>query len=147
MRLRAIIVFAIVLGGLLIWEFVPIQVKIWDGYVVLTVHVSRPNGNPQLVGCKAFSRRNSAEEGLLIWTVAAKGFDGAPLSETQPLQGKTLKVSIPTTSRESPMGRETRFAYCKFLLVIAQLQDGQRIGEIVEVPDPRITREITVTLP
>ena len=43
--------------------------------------------------------------------------------------------------------REQNFFPCRALVVFAVMDDGERVGKAVEIPDPTKTREVIVTLP
>jgi hypothetical protein len=142
MRRTFLILALLVVACVLAWEFIPIQVMIWDGEFDLTVHVSSSDGPLHSVSCQAFSRREDAEyvvkhllppEGL--WFTVADPFDGQPLT-----------VGVPLSGRVSPWGRELGRFQFKYLVVIGQLKDGRRIGKLVEIPDSRESREVSVAL-
>jgi len=140
--------FVVVIGltaiGALAWEFVPIQVKVWDGSFDLTVRVSSADGPLRSVRCESFARREHAEEllerpgppGSRVWSVAAEPFAGEPLS-----------VPVRVSGRESPCGREVGRYQFRFLAVIGELADGRRVGKLVEIPDCRVSREVSVVVP
>ena len=144
MRRAFLIVALLVIVGALAWEFIPIQVTIWDGGFDLTVQVSSTAGPLRAVSCQAYSRREEAEhilEHLLppetrLWSAVADPFDGKPLA-----------VAVPLSGRVSPCGRELLRVQFQYLVVIGQLKDGRRIGKLVEIPDSRVCREVSVLLP
>jgi hypothetical protein len=143
--MRQALLFGVLLvaGGAVAWEFFPIPVIIGDGIFDLTVHVSSSAGPLRSVSCHACSRREDAEwivEHLMaespIWSTTAEPFDGQPLT-----------VPVPFTVRVSPCGRELRRSQHGYLVVLAQLNDGRRIGKRVEIPDIRLASAVTVSLP
>ena len=137
---RALI--AVLALGVLAWEFVPVQVLIWDGSFNLIVRVECPEGRPRAVTCEAFGRREYADEAvahllpLESWSAVADPFDGQPI---------TVRVAV--SGRESPFGRELLRSQFRFLAVIAVLPDGRRVGKVVDIPDGRVSREVSVALP
>jgi hypothetical protein len=141
-KLTAIVaIFAV---GVLAWEFVPIQVTVWDGDFALTVRIESPDGQPKAVSCKAFSSREGAEEAIAylpppkspMWSAIAAPYDGQP-----------IKVRVEISGRESPFGRELRPFQCRFLAVTAVLADGRQVGKVVEIPDRHVSREVSVSFP
>src|SRR5947209_7419905 len=102
MRRTLVSVAAILVAGFLAWEFVPLETKICDGSIDLTVRVESQAGQPRSVSCEAFGRREPAEAALAVlmppesrmWSNVADPFDGQPLT-----------VRIGTGCRESPLGR------------------------------------------
>jgi len=144
MRRALIAVVAVLALGVLAWEFIPVQVMIWDGSFDLTVRVESSAGQPQVVSCEAFGRREYAEEAVAhllppesrMWSTTADPFDGQPLI-----------VRVAVSGRESPFGRELRRSQFRYLAVIAVLPDGRRVGKVVDIPDERVSREVSVALP
>jgi hypothetical protein len=143
-RRALLIAVLVVLIGALAWEFVPVQVTVWDGGFDLTVRVSSTAVALRSVSCEAFAHRGDAEEALenhlpprtRLWSAVADPFTGEP-----------LRVTVPVSGHESPSGREiSRFQF-RHLVVIGQLPDGRRVGKLVEIPDCRESREVSVTLP
>jgi hypothetical protein len=144
MRRTFLIVLVFVVAAALAWEFIPLQVKISDGGFYLTVNVSSSAGPLHSVSCQAFAQREETKHdldylcppGTPLWSAVADPFVGEP-----------LKVLVPVSGRESPCGRELRRFQFRYLVVIGKFQDGQRAGKLVEVPDGRVSREVSVVLP
>jgi len=144
MRRAVLTIAVVVVAGALAWEFVPLQVTIWDGGFDLTVNVSSTAGPLRSVSCQAFGRREEADEVLKyllppetrLWSAVADPFAGEPLT-----------VFVPLSGRESPSGRELRRFQFRHLVVIGELRDGRRTGKRVEIPDGRVSREVSVLLP
>jgi hypothetical protein len=143
-RRALIIIIAVPVAGVLAWEFIPAQVLVWDGSFDLTVRVESAGDRPRSVTCEAFGRREYAEAAVADglppesrkWSTSADPFDGQPL---------TVRVAV--NGRESPFGRELRRSQFRYLAVVAVLPDGQRVGKLAEIPDGRVSREVSVTLP
>ncbi|MBX7102568.1 MAG: hypothetical protein K1X57_00700 [Gemmataceae bacterium] len=142
---RVLIAGVAVLGlGVLAWEFIPVLVIIWDGGFDLTVRIECPEGRPLAVTCEAFGRREYAEEAVAhllppesrSWSTVVDPFDGQPIT-----------VQVAVSGRDSPFGRELRRSQFPFLAVIAVLPDGRRVGKVVDIPDGRVSREVSVALP
>lgn len=142
---RALIAVVVVLAlGVLAWEFVPVQVRVWDGSFDLTVRVECPEGRPRSVTCEAFGRCEYADEAVAhllppesrMWSTVADPFDGQPIA-----------VRVAVSGRESPFGRELRRSQFRFLAVIAVLPGGRQVGKVVDIPDGRVSREVSVALP
>jgi hypothetical protein len=143
--LRWVLMIAIlVAASLLAWEFVPLQVTIWDGGYELAVHVSATAGPLRSVSCEAFSRAEDAQHAL-EYTLPPETSTWSATAD--PFTGEVLKVRVPVSGRDSPCGRELRRFQFRYLLVIGHLQNGRRVGKVVEIPDGRVSREITVVLP
>jgi hypothetical protein len=132
---------AVLLVGL--WIYTSATWIIWDGDFQLTVRVSSTAGPLESVTCQAFSDRSKAElyerypsEKTDLWSTISLPFDGEP-----------LQVTVRVSGRESMSGRELSRYQCKCLTVVGMLQDGQSLRKFVEIPDGRISREVTVSLP
>lgn len=143
MRRTLFVVVAVVAAGVLAWEFIPVQVMIWDGSFDLTVRVESRAGQPQSISCQALGGRETAAQVLADlsppesrWSAVADPFDGRPLI-----------VHVPVSGRESPFGRELARSQFRFLVVIADLADGRRVGKLVDIPDGRVSREVSVVVP
>lgn len=138
------IVAVIVLVSVCLWEFIPVQVMIWDGGFDLTVTVSSHAGPFRSVSCQAFGHRDSAdyavEQFLPMeadrWSTTVEPFTGAPLT-----------VFVPLSGHMSMCGRELSRMQFRHLAVIGQLQDGRRVGKVVVISDCRVSQTISVTFP
>jgi hypothetical protein len=137
------VVLVLVTGGL-VWFYTSAQYIIWDGGFDLTVHVTSSAGPLRSVTCRAYGQRDDAEQAakyLLppesdLWAAQADPFTGEPLT-----------LNIPLSGRDSMSGRElSRFQF-RHLVVIGQLQDGRRVSKLVEIPDCRVSRDVSVALP
>lgn len=62
------------------------------------------------------------------------------------LHGEPFEVWVPIESRISGLGLTTVRTQAKYLAVVAVLADGRRVGKVVELPDARESREVTVRL-
>jgi hypothetical protein len=141
--------WSLLIAGLLIvgfglWFYTSKEYVIWDGGFDLTVHVSSNPVRPRSVTCQAFGHREYADfavEHLLppssrLWSATADPFDGKP-----------IRVDVPVSGRDSMSGRELARFQFRYLVVIAVLPDGRRVGKLVNIPDSRVSREVTVTFP
>ena len=144
MRRTLVTTATILAAGFLAWEFVPLQKKICDGSFDLTVHVECQAGQPLTVSCETFGRQEHAEEALSVllppeigmWSTLSDPFDGQPL---------TVRVAV--SSRESPLGRIFRRSQFRYLVVIAVLPDGRRVGKMLDIPEYRVLQDVSVSLP
>jgi len=142
---RAFLIIAVlVVAGALAWEFIPLQLTVWDGGFDLTVNVSSTAGPLKSVSCQACGGRKEAEEVLEHLLPPDLGSRSAV---ADPFDGQPLTVQVPVSGRASPIGRELRRSQFRYLVVIGQLNDGRRLGKLVEIPDGRESREVNVSLP
>jgi hypothetical protein len=141
---KLLVVGLLLVAGALLWVYTSARWIIWDGGFDLTVRVSSHPGPPRAVSCQAFALREQAEfvlEHLLppetrLWSAVADPFADEPLS-----------VYVRVSGWASMSGRELRRFQFRYLVVIAVLPDGRRVGKLVDIPDGRVCREVTVELP
>jgi hypothetical protein len=123
------------IAGLLAWEYVPLTVTIWDGAYDLKVNVRSTAGQIQFIDCRVVSAEGAEE---LLMTLPPP---------TNQFVGPSQTVSVPTSGRLSPCGRELQRFQFRHLVVIAQLNDGRRFGKVISIPDTRESREVSVSVP
>jgi hypothetical protein len=144
MRRAILIIALLIVAGALAWEFGPIKVTVWDGGFDLTVNVSSSTGPLRSVSCAAFSQHEDAEFVLEHLLPPETRFCS---TVADPFEGQPLIINVPVSGRDSPLGRELRRSQFRHLVVIGQLEGGRRIGKLVEIPDGRVSREVSVVLP
>lgn len=144
MRPKLVAIALLLVAGAVVWVCTSTPCVVWDGGFDLTVNVSSDPGPPRSVTCQALGRREEAEcvlEHLLppetrLWSAIAN-----------PFVGKALTVRVPLSGRDSMSGRElSRFQF-RYMVVVAVLPDGRRVGKLVDIPDCRVAREVAVVLP
>jgi hypothetical protein len=62
------------------------------------------------------------------------------------LRGVGFQTRVPTGSTINGFGCEYGYYQFRFLAVVADLADGRRVRKVVELPDVRTVREVTVAL-
>jgi hypothetical protein len=73
-------------------------------------------------------------------------FDGWGKVE-KPFRGEPISVWIPFSSRVSALGR-TRYNYSfRKLIVVVHYQDGERLGQMTEIPRPHEAKSVELTFP
>ena len=143
MRWKRIVILVMLVSAFL-WEFIPVQVIVWDGGFDLTVTVSSNAGPLRSVSCQAFGHRDSADfavEHLLTmqadpWSTTVEPFTGAPVT-----------VFVPLSGHVSMCGRELSRMQFRYLAVIGQLHDGRRVGKVMVIPDSRVAQTLSVSFP
>ncbi|MGL4419415.1 MAG: hypothetical protein ACRCZF_02000, partial [Gemmataceae bacterium] len=103
--------------------------------------VECPNERLRTVIAHTYVHREHADEALAeylrpeaIPTVRIS-FDGQPFS-----------VRVPVSERVSPFGRTLQRSQFQFLVVIVELHDGRRLGQVVDIPDGRVSTELWLKL-
>ena len=128
----------------LAWEFVPLAETRWVGSFVLTVRVECRPGRPQSISGEAFADR---DEALLALQAGLHRTIEIPAAGVVPFDGGPLTVRVRATGRDSPLGRELSRVQFRYVVVIAVLPGGRRVGTVAEIPDGRACREMTIDLP
>jgi hypothetical protein len=70
-------------------------------------------------------------------------------AKQEPFIGNALVVEVRTSSTEVGViwPRERSRSWASNLVVIVQYADGERKGKLVEIPDPRKSRQVVVEFP
>jgi hypothetical protein len=143
MRRVLLIAAAVLACFVLAVEFIPIYMVIWDGGYDLTVHVKSPSGRPRSIYCEAYGQRKYADEACArlatdasAWRTVADPFDGNP-----------LPVWVAVSGRRTLFGRYVHRMQFRFLAITAVMPDGNRVSKVIDLPDDRVSREVTLTLP
>jgi hypothetical protein len=142
---RRVIVAGIVLLILCV-IFVPAkQYVLYVGGFYVSVRVKSHAGQIEAVACQVYGEKEQADD-------AVERLHRLVSLETQvdPFVGEPIRVSIKSMGKDSSTGEQIDRFYTKYLVVIARYRDGQRFGNLVEVPDsPNLppNGEISVELP
>lgn len=149
LSLRLFAAFLILLGfASLIRLFAFTPSLVWDGWFDLLVRVSSNSGKITSVTCEVFQTTDQAErvgelmalgeveESLSRWTVKTPQFTGEP-----------VEVRVPVSGTEAMCGRALSRTQFQCLVVTAELADARRVKKLVQIPDGRVARELTVELP
>lgn len=140
MRRGWIVVAVLVLGGC-VWVYTSAEWIIWDGACQMTLRVSGP---VRSVGYEPFGHHADAEFAVRH-AGPPKKWDWAVTVE--PFAGEPLEVYVPVSGRASMSGRELSRTQHRYLAVAGQLDDGRWVAKVVDLPDCRESREVSVTLP
>jgi hypothetical protein len=146
---RWVVGLFLISAAALLFEFVPLQRKVWDGRFDLDVEIdsAEPEAIREVVG-EAFGRRDIAESTA---EVARRGGPIDPgdwsASARRPLPGYKLVVPVALSGRDSPFGRELSRMQYKYLVVVADMRDGTRIVKLTEIPDCRESQAVSLAFP
>jgi hypothetical protein len=138
----AVAAVAVVASGLLAWEFVPLQMGRGCGVYELAVRVDCPDHLPQALAYGPFFSRESAAACVANTGPSFSGWEWV----VSPYDRRPLTVAIPYTTYTSPLGRRIGRSQASFLAVVALLEDDRLIGRVIEIPDGRASKAITVSL-
>lgn len=143
---RAILIIAIVIVlGVLVWIFFSVPVIVWDGGFDLKAHVKCTEHPMCAIYCEVCGNREDAEYVLKYYPFSEHSNFSTCLA---PFDEQPLTVFVPLSGRVSGwLGREIERYQFQYLVVIGDFQDGQRIGKIVEIPDCRVSKEVSVSFP
>ena len=129
----------------LLWEFVPIMVDMSVGHFALSVTVDGPAAESiRSVQCIPCTTRAEAEYIVAHWPYRELSTAGTTID---PFDGVPIEVVVTVTGRSSPMGRELARFQAKYLAVLVPLETGERLEKIVDIPDGRTSRSVTVVFP
>jgi hypothetical protein len=114
--------------------------RLWGGRFELTVKVTGDTGSLQSVRCETYGNQESAEKAvknpsLQDWSAKEEPFIGQPLT-----------IRVPMGGREYLLW-ESSWSQYRYLAIVGEMKDGKRISKVVEIPDGRISREITIAIP
>jgi hypothetical protein len=141
--------------------FFPLQKLIGDGAYPLTVKV-QPSGNKNIaivmvaldgnVERAAENLERMLDPKMDLRMVDSPLFELGARQKRDPFDGRDFELLVPNSQHihYSMVGlvcsERCYFAY-RGLLVFAVMEDGQRVGKAVEIPDMKVSREVTVSLP
>jgi hypothetical protein len=117
----------------------------WVGGYDLTIHVSSESGPLRVVQCTAYSKLDPVEAEYIVatWPESQRTIHTV---KADPFLGQALKLCVQMDGRTSPFGRDLGQSQFRQLLVIGQLWDGRIVSNVVDIPDPRTSREIRIAL-
>jgi hypothetical protein len=124
-------------------RFNPFVEAVGDGVYKLTVRVQWSKERPKAVMLCARYHRREAE-----WFVANAARDHLPWQKkVDPFDGGPLTVSVWFGGRSSEFWGTSWSKQERYLAIVAKLEDGRRVGKVVEIPDRKTSRELVVALP
>jgi hypothetical protein len=148
-RFNVLVALLLIGGGLLLAY--RSQRMVWVGGFHLTVNASSTSGPLRWVTCAAVPTRPYAElalEKVHARNDASSSRLGEPFDVTiDPFDGTPINVYIRVMGHDSISGRQLSRTQHSYLVVIAELENGERVGKIVAIPDGRVSREVSVSLP
>jgi hypothetical protein len=151
-RILTLSTLLVVTVGLLVLGFDRVQTVVGNGYFDLTVELK--STGPEIVRAsgQAFMNKERADEAV----EELKNDRSSWLSElvvepnmyviADPYDGKPLRIRLSTSGGGSPL-RGYSVRQPEYLLVIADLSDGQRVFKLASIPNRKESRELEVSLP
>lgn len=137
----------LIAAGILIWKYAPLPLTRWSGGFDLTVHIESPHP-VRKIRLISVSRREAAEEAIDSQRRSdAKVFDDYKQKTFAPYNGHPVRLLIPTSGASNQSGYDYSFTWFKAIIVVGEYDDGRAFQLVVDLPDPSMTREITVRLP
>jgi hypothetical protein len=117
---------------------------VWDGYFPLTVSlVSAKPDRLSRVWAGSIFRRDDAID--ILSHPQPERLDGV-LREVANFRGPFV-VDVACSGSTSGLGRERWYACHRALLLLIEYTDGRREVKVVDTPDGRPAREVTVPIP
>src|SRR5689334_19463052 len=146
MRMRGRVLFVVFLLAAAGFHLAAFPTTYACGGFELTVRVSSTPTPPRAVSCQTFNNRSVAEfvvENLLRPEPGA----GRWATVADPFAGEPLTVLVPVSTKSWMGGLRWRRMQFEYLVVIAVLPDGRQVGKVVDIPDGRVSREVSVEVP
>jgi hypothetical protein len=115
----------------------------------LTVRVLNEGKPIRWTVCRSFERREDAQHAVREHR-NRHSFPPGPsmiFGEFKPFTGASLTVRISASRVRTRSGRELSRSQDRYLAFVAELQDGERVGKVVDIPDERESKEMTVMVP
>jgi hypothetical protein len=144
MKRRAIavaVVVAVVCAGLLGYDFV--LTSFWDGKFPLEVHVEPDKDRPFAQVSYCTTGFPESDDTLLI----AVKHGEFPLSPVADFDGERFTVNVRCWGQDSGLGRELGYGHEPRLVLKFEYADGRHRYKVVEIPDGRQTRRMSVAVP
>jgi hypothetical protein len=141
-KLLAVLLTLLGAGG--VWVYTSRPYLYWVGGYELSVRILCGAECPTAVTCEAHHARDVADyvcDNLIPPETLMNGASARPFS------GEPLAVRIKTTGKDSMSGRPLSWFQQSFLVVIAEMPDGSLVGKVVDIPDGRVSKEVTVAFP
>ena len=148
-------VFGVLFVGFTLWVIAFMEYKIWLGGYQLTVRITRPadGKSVHILRYVVVANRNEAEEILSLLPIpkTVKAADWVaeikPMNDSKTGLSIACEVHVRTSGRDSMIGTNLKYFRLRFLVVVADLDDGTQVGVIAELPDAKHAGEVIVTLP
>jgi hypothetical protein len=117
------------------------QQILWIGSYELTIHVENRGPTIRAVSCETFGEREYAEQSIEYFLRPRESRSVV----VDPYQGEPIKLRVTLTGSDLyRLGIELSRYHDHYLAVIATYADGRRVGQIVEIPDSRKSKEVRV---
>jgi hypothetical protein len=145
---RLIVILILVVGGVL--ALFVCFTSIWDGRFELTVNIVGPGERPKWVWLGQEPNKDQAERFLAVMLkVKRERMDDGFLSLiVDPFYGQPISLHVRLSGSDSPIfGALGETQYGQYLVVVAEMPDGQRVGKIVDIPDHNESTQVTISLP
>ena len=153
-RVRLVIWFTLLVAavGLLVLGFDSLRTKIADGYYDLTVELKCTGAAIVRTSAQAFMTEESADK-----AVEELKNDRSPRLKdlvvepymyviADPYEGKPMRLRLSISEGGSPLRGYTD-TQPEYLLVIADLSDGQRVFKVANIPNRKESRVMEVSVP
>ena len=144
MHRKWLILNLLLIAGGLLWLYTSVPWIHWSGGYDLTIHVKADPGLVDSIACESFLRREDAEGAFGCRFASA--FARCP-AKADPFVGQPLTIYINQGGQDAMSGRELSRTQYRFIVVFGLLHTGGQVSKVVEIPDGRVSREISVELP
>jgi hypothetical protein len=118
---------------------------LWDGHFPLTVNfLGTKNQHIIDIAAQPLSHKEYA---VYVKTVPGKLARELDLKHMDWIEGQPFNVQVPCSGRRSEFGRELTYSQFQLLVLRIGYQDGKVEFIPIEIPDGRVNRKLTVTIP
>jgi hypothetical protein len=134
--------------GALIYDYWTIAV--WDGQFLLRVNLTPPNDRKII---KIFARPVSE----WVWSEVREAWAANPaidpkrigleLDRVAWIEGQPFTIPVHCSGRVSNLGRELSYSQGRHLALRVEFEDGGSENLMVDIPDSRFARSVTVSVP
>ena len=122
------------------------QVAVWDGHFPLSIQIeNKQDLSIRTVRCEAFGHLIEAQC-VVDQTIARQPCDVE--MEEMPYTGNALEIHVPCFGKDlASLPIHISRGQAEYLAVVAELNDGRRLGKVVGIPDGRVSHSLTVEVP
>lgn len=118
----------------------------WDGIAHVTVRVSVRSA-PRSIRYTFVTERDNADGILSVAMLETNGRCLKNLASGAKGEFANATIEVPFSGYSSICGRELNYSQDHFLVIVADLENGRRVGKVVPLPDLRYSRNVSVVLP
>lgn len=129
-----------------IWVLAFLPSMYWSGRFDLSINISDFKNSVRAIRGATVGRVDEAKIAMQSGNRGTVELDFKQLV-ADPYHGGPLKIRGWQGGSYSTLGFEINHSQDEALVIVAQMADGSEVWKLVEIPEVRVSREVTVTLP